>query len=247
MQHAPPVFQHVRFPPLLAHGLNLLAAAALVWVASTAAAQAAPVWVQSDDLLGELAGPYTASISGNAVTVTYLSQTVTNSGAGGDYAMYFGWNWVRPDATGAYQPLAWDNTTQTFANGNVAMQVERLGAPAEFLRLGDVQADSWVGVPWTFDPAVTAIATQADWVAPLFDFGFIGAGQSLDYDIRFSFTFASAAAAQTFLDLGAFGSYAQGLVAAETPEPMSLGLVALALALVVVSSPRPRRAPDITV
>jgi hypothetical protein len=214
---------------------RLLAAAALA--ATVSSAQAA--WVQNDELLGALDNNYTTQRAGNLASVTFTDQQAVNAGShDGHFGWYFGWSWVRPSDAGSstYQPLLWDNATQRFTNGSVSLEVQYLGHAPQFLRLSDVQADTWVGVPWTFDPAVTAIATQGDWEVPLFDLGFIAAGQSALYDIRFNFTFAGGdAEAQAFLDRGGFGSYAQGV---EMPEPLSLGLVALALGLVAVTTPR---------
>jgi hypothetical protein len=213
---------------------HLLAAAALA--ATVSAAQAA--WVQNDNLQGVLDNHYTMQRTGSVASLTFTDQQAVNTGGhDGHFGWYFGWSWVRPSDAGSstYQPLLWDNTTQRFTNGSVSLEVQYVGHAAQFLRLSDVQADTWVGVPWTFDPAVAAIATQGDWEVPLFDLGIIGAGQSLAYDIRFNFTFAGDAEAQTFLDRGGFGSYAQGV---EMPEPLSLGLVALALGLVAVTTPR---------
>ena len=205
--------------------------ASVMLLAVASAAQAA-AWRQTDDLQGTLGSSYTAQVVGSTAQLTFSNQTVTNVGSSAEHlGMYFAWSWARPTANGGYEALPWDNATQSFRNADVSLQVQHLGHAAQFLRLGDVVGDTWNGVPWSPDPGVPAIASSADWVAPLFDFGPIGAGQSVSYDLRFDFTFASGAAAQRFLDFGGFYSYSQGVV--QVPEPAALALVAMALGLLV--------------
>lgn len=208
--------------------LNLLALCAVL--AAAPAAQAGPVWAQYDALAGVLDNNYIGQVSGTTATVSFSTQSVTNTGAEARHlGMYFGWSWVRPQANGSYQALPWSNATQAFGNGSLSLKVARTDGATLSLRPGDVQGDTWVGNPWTPDAAnYPAIATAADWELPLFDFGVMGAGQTAFYDVSFTFEgFADTASAQRFLDAGGFASYAQGV--ATVPEPATLGLTALAL------------------
>lgn len=199
-------------------------------LATAPAAQAGPVWAQYDALAGTLDNNYVGQVSGTTATVSFSAQSVTNTGAEARHlGMYFGWSWVRPEANGAYQSMPWSNGAGAFSTGSLSLKVARTDAATQMLRPGDVQGDTWVGNPWTPDALnYTAIATEADWELPLFDFGLMGAGQTAFYDVSFTFDgFADSASAQRFLDFGGFASYAQGV--AQVPEPATLALTALAL------------------
>lgn len=211
--------------------LLMLALSTLALLVSAPAARAA-TWSQYDNWGGELDNNYSASVVGNVAEITFLNQVATNYGASAQHlGMVFGWSWVRP-AGGPntnYQALDWDNITQRFTNGVISMQVQHLGHGDQFLRHGDVQGATWLNVPWSPEPGVVSdIALDPDWVAPLFDFGVVGAGQDVSYDIRFRVTFADNATAQQYVDLGGLHSYALG-VAQQVPAPASLALVGLAM------------------
>ncbi len=208
-------------------------------LAASPMVQAGPVWAQYDQLAGDLDNNYIGQVSGTTATVSFSQQSVTNVGVEARHlGMYFGWSWIRPEANGAYQPLPWSNASQAFSNGSLSLKVARTDAATLMLRPGDVQGDTWVGNPWTPDAVnYPAIATEAAWELPLFDFGLMGAGQTAFYDVSFTFDgFADTASAKRFLDTGGFASYAQGV--ATVPEPATLGLTALALLAVAVTRRR---------
>jgi hypothetical protein len=212
----------------VANGLLALATSCAVLLGAVAPAAEAAPWAQDDALQSALTGPWAFDIQGQVVQVDFANQTAHNTGAVDRHmGMYFAWSWLRPADAGPYQSMAWDNAVQAFVNPVATLQVVHTGHAAQTLRIGDVLGDTWAGVPWAPDATYPAIAADADWVVPLFDFGVIGAGQSVTYDIRFSFTFGDAAAALAFTEQGGFASYAQGV--ARLPEPGSLALAALAL------------------
>lgn len=220
-----------------------LAGAALALLASSLPSQAALVWQEYASLVGALDGNYVLQVNGPVVDVVFTNQVITNSGAaGGHVGMYFAWSWVRPDGGGAaYQAMSWDNATQRFTHAAASMEVTYTGHAAEFLRIGDVLDDTWAGVAWSPNVGLYApIASQADWEVPLFDFGWIDAGQSKLYDLRYRFVFNDAASAQDFADEGGFASYAQGVITT-VPEPTGLALAGLALAALAGAPSRRRR------
>lgn len=207
-------------------------AAGLALATAIGGTQAAAVWQQNDDLHSILGGAYTYSTNGNTAVVTYLNQTATNTGPSARHmGMYFGWSWLGTTA-GQQIALPWSNADGAFEAAPVALTIERPGFAAQTLKIGDVQGDTWIGVPWA-PGAEPKIATAADWVVPMFDFGWIDAGASMSYDIQFSFAFASA---DDLAHFDSFQSYAQGI--STVPEPTTLWLLGLgALCLLLARKP----------
>lgn len=217
----------------------------LAWLASltllaglgATPAQAVGVWQETDLLSSTLDNSGVYTTNGSTGVVTYLNQTATNTGATAQHmGMYFGWNWI---TTYSSQDIAlpWSNANGVFAGGPVALTIERPGFAKQTLRIGDVLDDSWIGVPWA--PAgEPPIATEADWIVPMFDFGVIEAGASVLYDIVLSFEFATVA---DLADFRYFQTYAQGVQA--VPEPAVPWLVALGLACLVLSRRGPAARP----
>lgn len=201
-----------------------------------AAASAAPAWVESNALQSTLDSNWTYASDAVARTaaVSFHDQVATNTGASAAHlGMYLGWAWSY-ESSGTATSLLWSNADQAFVGGGVKLSI---GGATGSLKLGDVGNDSWIGNPWTPGGTAAGIATQADWVVPLFDFGQIGAGSSVLYDITLNFSFATQAAFDDWNRGGSFYLGGQGV--ALLPEPASLALVLLAL-LALVASVRPR-------
>jgi len=210
----------------------LFASAALLLAAS--ATQAGVVWQQTDKLSSQLTGTPGYVTNGSVATVTYADQTATNTGPTAQHlGMYFGWNWIY-DAAGGDTPLSWDNVSQAFVGQHVSLKVSRIAFGDQSLHLGDVLGDTWIGQPWA-PGGETPIATEADWDAPLFDFGDLNAGESVNYGLQLTYAFDSMAALASF---DSFGIYAQGVQLA-VPEPGSLALTGFALFGIVWTRRRP--------
>lgn len=73
----------------------------------------------------------------------------------------------------------------------------------------------------------TPIATQAAWNAPLFDFGVINSGSSVNYNIQLVYEFNTAADFADWERGGGFYVGAQG-VQSVVPEPSTFALVGFA-------------------
>jgi len=200
-------------------------------------ASAATTWSQNDSLASTLnydGFAYTSDLASRTATTSFFNQVITNNGASVDHAgMYFAWMWSY-DSQGAETPLAWDNASQSFKGGGITMTVSRLDGSTGSVRIGDVAGDTWIGTPW--HPASypgTGIASNADWVVPLFDFGSLAAGASASYDFKVTMVFDTPAAFEDWNRAGDFYLGAQGVSAQDevtVPEPASLALVAVALA-----------------
>lgn len=193
----------------------------------TAAASAAPTWVESSSLASWLDNnwTYASDATTRTATVSYHDQVATNtSGAAAHLGMYVGWVWSY-DSTGAATSLLWSNADNAFVGGGIKLAI---GGATGSVKLGDVLNDTWIGTPWTPGAPAAGIATQADWVVPLFDFGDIAAGASVLYDISMTLTFDTQAA---FDDWNRAGSFYVSSQAVQLPEPGGLSLVALALAM----------------
>ncbi|MEO6280350.1 hypothetical protein [Roseateles sp.] len=192
-----------------------------------ATAGAAPVWVESNALQSALDNnwTYASDAVARTGTVSFHDQGATNAGATDAHlGMYLGWAWSY-DASGAATSLLWSNADQAFGGGGVKLGIT---GHTGSIQLGDVGNDSWIGNPWTPGAPAIGIATQADWVVPLFDFGTIAAGATVLYDITLTFSFDTQAAFDDWNRGGNFYLGGQG-VAAPLPEPASLALVMLAL------------------
>ena len=194
------------------------------------AASATP-WAQNASLASTLSyagAGYTSDAATRTATTTFFNQTIQNTGSTEVHAgMYFAWMWSCA-SDGTETPLAWDNATQSFKGGDVTMTLSRVGGATEALRIGDVFGDTWIGNAW--HPASypgTPIASQADWVVPLFDFGMLAAGASTSYDFEVTMVFGTDAA---FADWNRAGDFYLGAEGVSVPEPGSLALVAAALA-----------------
>ena len=201
--------------------------AGALMVASLSAG-ASPIWAEDNALQSTLDSNWT--YTSDAVTrtgvVSFTNQVATNTGAtGGHFGMYLGWAWSY-NSDAFENPLLWDNATQTFSGGGVSLAVARPGFGAQSLHLGDVVGDTWVGNPWPAgDPM--PIATQSGWDVPLFDFGNIAAGASVNYDITLTFSFDDDTAFADWDRSGSFYLGGQGVRA--VPEPGSFALAGLAL------------------
>ncbi len=188
-------------------------------------AQAAPVWQETNNLSSTLddTGVYSTPTATTGV-ITFANQIATNTGSTAQHmGMYFGWNWITNYA-GTSTALPWSNVNGVFEGGPVALTIERTGFAPQSLRIGDVVGDSWIGNPWTPGFGLPALASEADWVVPFFDFGVLLPGGSVSYGMRLTYEFASAADLDQFQY---FYTYAQGVQA--VPEPGSLILIASAL------------------
>ena len=192
----------------------------------TVAASAAPTWVESNNLQSWLDNNWTYASDAltRTATVSYHNQVATNTGATTAHlGMYIGWVWSY-DGSGAATSLPWSNADNAFTGGGIKLAI---GGSTGSVKLGDVINDTWIGNPWTPGAPAAPIATQADWVVPLFDFGDIAAGASVLYDMSMTLTFDTQAAFDDWNRAGSFYVGAQGL---QLPEPASLALVLLALA-----------------
>lgn len=199
--------------------------AGLLLAGLAAAASAAPGWVESNSLFSWLDDnwTYTSDAATRTATVTYHDQTATNTGATAAHlGMYVGWVWSY-DGSGAATSLLWSNADQAFVGGGIKLVI---GGASGSVRLGDVINDSWIGVPWTPGAPAAAIATEADWVVPLFDFGELAGGASVLYEMSMTLTFDSQAA---FDDWNRAGSFYVSSQAVQLPEPDDLALALLAL------------------
>lgn len=201
-------------------------AALLTGLAGTA--QAEPVWQESAVLSSTLTGDPVYVVNGTTATVTYNGQSATNNGSTAEqFGMYFAWMWIF-DGDGQDTQLLWDNATQRFVGQNVSLAVQRPGHADQYLRIGDIVNESWAGVPWS--PGYgTPIASDADWVVPFFDFGVIGAGEEVNFDLEFVFTFSDEAALSNFVNFYAGAQGVQAPVATAIPEPDMLTLAGVAL------------------
>jgi hypothetical protein len=226
------VFQSLR-GVLLAAGL----AAALLPMA----VNAAPVWQQSNDLTSTLDDnwTYTSDSATRTAVVSYTNQSATNTGSSTEHlGMYLGWAWSI-DGTGANTPLLWDNTTQAFVGGLVSLNVTLPVVGTQSLLLSDIVGDTWVGNGWApIGSGYTPIATQGAWDVPFFDFGDIAAGDSVNYDITLTFTFATQTAFDDWNSAGDFYIGGQGVAA--IPEPGSFALAGLALLGLAIARRRRR-------
>ena len=197
----------------------------LLMASLAATASAAPAWVESNALQSWFDNNWTYASDAVARTasVSYHDQVATNTSASaGRLGMYLGWAWSY-DGSGAATSLPWSNADQAFVGGGVKMTIT--GATGT-VQLADILNDSWIGQPWTPGAPAVGIATAADWVVPLFDFGQMAAGASVLYDITINFSFATQA---VFDDWNRAGSFYLGAQAVSLPEPASLALVLLAL------------------
>ncbi|MEO8000044.1 MAG: PEP-CTERM sorting domain-containing protein, partial [Gemmatimonadaceae bacterium] len=156
-------------------------------------------------------------------------QTANNIGSTAQHmGMYFGWNWTY---TGnADTPMLWNNASQKFESSVAKLSISRPSYANQFFRLGDVDNDTWVGVPWA-PSTETPIATQAGWIAPLFDFGVINAGGSVNYDLTLVYEFNNATDFAAWERTGDFYVGAQG-VQSVVPEPSTFALVGFAFGAV---------------
>lgn len=188
------------------------------------------VWEETNNLASTLTGPFSYSAVGTTATITYTGQTAYNTGATAQHmGMYFGWNWTYNSA-GADTPMLWNNASQKFESSIAKLSVSRPSFANQFFRLGDVDNDTWVGNPWA-PGGETPIATQAGWIAPLFDFGVINAGSSVNYDIKLVYEFNNASDFADFERGGEFYVGAQG-VQSVVPEPSTFALVGFAFGAV---------------
>ncbi|KQV52894.1 hypothetical protein ASC95_08865 [Pelomonas sp. Root1217] len=198
-----------------------------------AAAGAAPAWIESNALVSTLDNnwTYASNAATRTATVSYHDQVATNAGVTNAHlGMYLGWAWSY-ESSGAATSLPWSNADQAFVGGGVKLSI---GGATGNLKLADVGNDSWIGNPWTPGGTAAGIATQADWIVPLFDFGQIAAGASVLYDITLNFSFDTQAAFDDWDRGGSFYLGGQG-VATPLPEPASLALVLLALLVLPAS------------
>jgi VPDSG-CTERM motif len=195
------------------------------------AASAVPfVWQETNNLQSTLDSNYNYSSDATTLTgvVSFKDQTATNVGASTEHmGMYLGWAWSY-DSKGDSTPLLWNNGSNAFVGGPVSLSIKRTGFADNSLLLGSVVDDTWIGNPWSIAPDL-AIATEANWLVPFFDFGVIEAGASVLYDIELTFSFDNASA---FADWNQGGSFYVGGVGVQTvPDAgSSLALVTLALA-----------------
>lgn len=211
----------------------------LLMAGLAAAGSAAPVWVESNALQSTLDNNFTyASDAGTrTATVSFHDQQATNSSASTAHlGMYLGWAWSY-DASGASTSLLWSNADAAFIGGGVKLSI---GGATGSIKLADVGSDTWIGNPWTPGAPAAGIATQGDWVVPLFDFGTLAAGATVLYDITLTFSFTTQGAFDDWDRGGSFYLGGQGL-ATPLPEPASLALVALALLALGVSLKRRAR------
>ncbi|WP_457419863.1 PEP-CTERM sorting domain-containing protein [Roseateles sp. P5_E7] len=197
----------------------------LLMASLAATASAAPAWVESNALQSWLDNnwTYASDAVARTATVSFHDQVATNTSASaGHLGMYLGWAWSY-DGSGAATSLPWSNADQAFTGGGVKMSIT--GATGS-VKLADILNDSWIGQPWTPGAPAIGIATAADWVVPLFDFGQMAAGASVLYDVTVNFSFATQAA---FDDWNRAGNFYLGAQGVSLPEPASLALVMLAL------------------
>lgn len=211
-----------------------LAAVALTLGLSGAGDAKATVWQETNNLQSWLDGNYTYTTQGYTGITTFSNQTATNVGSTSQHmGMYIAWNWLYPYSPGGSNiPLQGNSSTPTFSAPGVTMSVSRPGFADQTIRIGDIVGDTWSGVPWS-EGTDTPITTSDNWIVPLFDFGIIGAGSSVTYDITISMAFADAAGLQNFQSFYVIG---QGLQA--VPEPGSVALIGLGLIALVAARKR---------
>lgn len=209
-------------------------------------AVATPVWQQDEDVVSSLGSYSSYSSDPNTLTATtiYTNQTVTNNASTTDtVGMYIGWVWsLLPDSTGNWvdTALPWDNTTHTFTNGSVSLSISYPGGNAGSLTLGDVQDDTWIGVPYAPTGYSNSIATAADWSVPFIDFGVLAPGASTTYDMTITMHFPDSASFEAWNQSGSFEVVGEGVRA--VPEPSVLWLSGLALLAAAAVLRRNRRA-----
>ena len=216
-------------------------ATAALWLSGFAASSfAAPVWQESTLLDSTLDNSYTytSDSSTRTATVAFTNQVATNldGGAAHHFGMYLGWAWSY-DSSGAATSLLWDNNAGAFTGGGVSLKITDATGT---LRLSDVVGDTWIGVPWGPGWGETPIATVGNWEVPLFDFGVIAAGGSVNYDITLQFSFADQTAFDDWDQGGSF--YLGGMGVAVVPEPTGWVLAAAGLLVATLASRARRRA-----
>lgn len=211
-------------------------------------------WVENNDLASTLDNNWVYSTSGNTATIEYTGQAITNNGAPIAHAgMYLGWAWGATIAASheadwsGYTPLTWDDATQAFYNADfggtgsdISLKIES-NLPVTFLPLSTVgdptgTGPGWTGVPYSYATNAPYVTTNATMSVPFIDFGTMGTGEVKNYNIKFVFTFANAAAAQQLNDF-----YVSGQGVSAVPLPASVWGGMLLIGLIAARKAMPKK------
>ena len=192
-----------------------------------AAASAAPAWVESNALASTLdnSWTYAADSVAHTATVSFHDQQATNTSASAAHLGFLSGLGLELRRQRRGHLAAVEQRRCRLRGRWREAWHHRRDRQHQARRRGQRHLDRQ---PLDARRPAAGIATEADWIVPLFDFGTLAAGATALYDITLHFSFDTQAAFDDWDRGGSFYLGGQGL-AAPLPEPGSLALVLLAL------------------